>query len=342
MHAPITVNCNSLYFRPRDQCPVCFFDNIEVLYSCPLSTNPVRGFIDSHYRHQGIVNWQFLEGTDYVLCDCRDCGLIFQRHVPNDFMLREIYDVMIKPAALHALETNRLTLSNFWQIGGELDVLFRMVRKHPVQIKFLDYGFGHGRWARVAAAMGAKVYATELSPEKIRFAETIGVEIIDDAEIGNLQFDIVHTEQVFEHLTEPEYVFRRLAGSLADGGIIKVAVPPQGDIRTLLRTHGMLDSSPLERLFMADAGEYNFDNGYICVAPLEHLNAYSEKSVAHLARSNNLKLVCRVRRETVSICTVSVNALIGSLQRLARVSLRPIFRRNSGYYIFARVDGSIS
>jgi 2-polyprenyl-3-methyl-5-hydroxy-6-metoxy-1,4-benzoquinol methylase len=324
-------------FLSREDCPVCSSRRHEILFSGPLTSPPVRNFIESHYRHQeGQLNWNKLNGVDYILCDCLECGLIYQRHIPSVGMLHEIYDVMIGPAFLQKLELRRLTVDNFEQIAGELDVLFRIIGKHPADTQFLDFGFGHGRWARVAVAMGANVFATELSPEKIAYANRIGVTIIDDDAISGMRFDIIHAEQVFEHLTHPREDFKRLAGALAPGGIMKVAVPPQQNIRRLLKTHGMIDWSPGEDQWNPRGTKKRQSrySCYVCIQPLEHLNAYSSKAMDLLAKENNLRLISHVRRQSISLNTLKPALLLRSLLQLSKVTLRPILRRDSGYYIF--------
>ena len=274
-------NCNDQYFIRRDECPVCSSDRYKILYSCPMTDQPVRNYIDSHYREQGEINWQYLERTDYVICDCNDCKLIWQKHVPNTLMLDNIYNKMISPTALSKLERSRLTVDNFDKIVGELVVLFRMVAKHPTDIRMLDYGFGHARWARVAVAMGATVFGIELSPEKVSSAKNIGVSIISEAELSGMRFDLVHTEQVLEHLTDPTETFGRLARTFLPDGMLKISVPPQGNIRKLLNKRGMIDRSPQQYLWSYNGSldSKSKDNDYVAISPLEHLNVFSATAI---------------------------------------------------------------
>jgi SAM-dependent methyltransferase len=304
----------------------------------------VRGFIDSHYRHQGQIDWQYLDGTDYVICDCANCGLIYQKNIPNELMLDKIYNVMIGPTFLHELEANRLTIDNFERIAGELGLLFRIIDKAPTQVRFLDYGFGHGRWARVAVAMGAEVFATEISPEKVAYANKIGVEIVSPKTLSDMHFDIIHTEQVFEHLTEPKQDFQMLAKALSEDGIMKVAVPPQGNIRSLLKTDGLINWSPQERMWNPSCHAPHgskYDN-YIAILPLEHLNAYSSNSIAILAEEHNMRFLGRVRRQSVPLCTLNATLLTRSLLQLSKEAVRPVFRRDSGYYTLALKASSVA
>src|SRR5579872_1235569 len=181
------------YFVERSNCPVCTSAKSTVLYCSPMAENPIRGFFERHYKNQGTIDWKYFVGTDYVLCDCAECGLIYQRYAPRENLLRYLYNDLISQSVLDEIETDRLTIDNFEKIAGELTSLFRLLGKHPTKIRFLDYGFGHARWARIAKAMGAKVFGTELSPEKIALARSLGIEVVPDDALVGMQFDLVHT-----------------------------------------------------------------------------------------------------------------------------------------------------
>jgi hypothetical protein len=264
------------YFRAREASPVCTAQEVEEIYRCPLEAGPIRSLITSHYRSQGSIDWSILSRTDYVLCECENCRLVYQRNVPNEIVLNQLYNVMVSPVFLRRLDRERLTLDNSNSIAGEIEVLFRMTSKHPSDITFLDYGFGYGRWARVARAMGATVFATELGEEKAKAAAEVGVAMLLDEEVDRMRFDIVHTEQVFEHLVDPARNFKRLA-SVTDR-LMKIAVPQHADIRKLIETRGMTNESPFERMLRGQRGK-PFDDSYVAILPLEHLRCHRLRSL---------------------------------------------------------------
>lgn len=328
----MTSDLNDTYFIAREACPTCGSHAVSEIYRCSLDASPIRDLIATHYEAQGTVDWTILEGTDYVLCECSACDLVYQKNVPNDSALDAIYNRFISPAFLARLEDERLTVDNFNRIAGELDVLFRMTSKHPSQITFLDYGFGHGRWARVARAMGAKVFATEIGEEKKAQAASLGVEIIPDAEVDRLRFDIVHTEQVFEHLVEPAREFRRL--SAATDGIMKVAVPYSRSIRNLLRAHGMITQSPFVKV-LQERKLTRTDEDYVAIQPLEHLNAYAPRTFEKLAAANGMRIVSRVRRASVAVNPTAIGLLAKSAVRIGTMLAKMAIVPNLGYYLFA-------
>ncbi|WP_083276709.1 class I SAM-dependent methyltransferase [Sphingobium phenoxybenzoativorans] len=331
---------NAQHFEIRETCPVCGQRGSDPFYTAPMAADPVRSFIASQYdEQQGRVDWGRLEGTDYSLVQCDVCALVYQRHVPNDALLTHIYSEMIAPRFLAELERERLTLDNFHKVAGELSVLFKATDKHPSDIRFLDYGFGYGRWARVARALGAQVAATELGDDKKRAAASIGVEMIDEgvieaAGVSGERFDIVHTEQVFEHLVEPGEAFRRLAA--ATDGIMKVAVPRGGSIRRLLARRGLTRISPFQKARMGKAWRRD-DFAFAAVQPLEHLNAYSGRTMQWLAQANGLKIIGRARESVTTVDHTSMRGFASSAARLgAKLGRRMLGGGDDGYYLFRK------
>jgi hypothetical protein len=178
----------------RDACPVCGETAFTPVYSAAYTADPVRGFIDSHYEKQGFVDWSLFGDEQYVVVECPRCDLLFQLSVPDDVMLGRVYTEMTKPELVERIERDLVTADSVDKIAGELALLFRMTGKPWSEITLLDYGLGYGRWARMARGMGATVYATEIGEEKRRIATALRVEVIDDAAIDTMRFDIVHTE----------------------------------------------------------------------------------------------------------------------------------------------------
>ncbi|HVM37102.1 MAG TPA: methyltransferase domain-containing protein [Sphingomicrobium sp.] len=319
------------HFSKRESCPVCASGGSEIFFSAPMAEGAVRSFIESHYCEQGQVDWSYLEGAQFELAHCKACDLIYQVHAPDDRLLTHVYTEMITPDYLRSLEVKDFTVTEFMRTAGELAVLFRMTGKPPLEVSFLDYGFGWGRWGRVARAMGASVFATEIGEDKKALARSLGVTVLDDHEIDGRTFDIVHTEQVLEHLVEPGRDFARLAA--ATGHVLKVAVPARGRIRELLERGGMPTVSPFYRTQSGGAA-HRTDDAYISVQPLEHLNAFSPATMDWLARANRMRVVSRVRNRISALDLTGAGPFAQSAAGIARQTGKMIVRPDMGYYLF--------
>lgn len=319
---------NHDYFRAREGCPVCGGTDIETLFAGAMDESPVRDLIASHFSRQGTIDWEMLAGTDFMLALCRACQTIYQAAEPNDAVLAAIYTRMIDAAFLDPFEQAQLTIGRFNEIAGELAILFAMTGKPAGNVTFLDYGAGYGSWARVARAMGATVYVTEIGEEKAAAAAALGLKVISDADIDTMRFDIVHTEQVFEHLTHPRETFARLAAATAC--VFKIAVPPQRNAANVLRRKGLATESPFGRM-LAGSRRHRDDDVYMAVQPLEHLNLFSARAIEMLAAENSMRIVGRTRPRALQIDIGSPRELARSTARLAKSVAGRIVRRGSGY-----------
>lgn len=328
-------HCNTKLFFERAVCPVCRSHATSKIYECGLTSSPIKDLISSHYRSQGVVDWSLFDGTDYELRKCEDCKLIYQKNVPNDHVLDRIYNEMIAPDGLDRLEEERLTIDNFERLAGELGVLFRWCArlngKHPSKIRFLDYGFGHGRWARIARALGATVFATETGDAKKAIAAGIGVEIISDDDIDRMRFDIVHTEQVFEHLVDPAGTFKRL--SAATDGIFKLAVPHHRNLEATLASKGIPKESPFHQKQITGRRLSMTDYTYISILPLEHLNTYSPKTIDYLTRENGMRVVSTKRKSSVALVPTDLGSLVRSSLKAGAMAAKMSLPRDTGYYL---------
>ena len=282
-------------------------------------------------RAQGTINWTALADAEYSLCECLSCRLVFQRHIPTQEMLDRVYNEMAQSTFLAKLEHEQLTVDAFQAIAGELAVLFRLLGKPPHETTLLDFGFGHGRWSRVAKAMGATVFVTEFGDDKYETASAIGVHLLSDEEVTRRRFDIVHTEQVFEHLADPASEFRRLAA--VTDGIFKVAVPKHGNVRRLVETIGFATKSPFDRRINKKPAQPH-DDDYISIAPLEHLNVYSDQAMTQLAQINRMELISKVRRGAVSVDLTSLKGSVSSGVAAAKMVGRVLLKPASGYCLF--------
>jgi SAM-dependent methyltransferase len=321
-------------FYPRTACPVCDGTRTARLYTASYDEDPVRSLVDSDFSRQGVVDWDLLAGVPFEVDKCADCDLIFQVQTPNDAMLEVIYTQMITAAFLDEYEHGLLTLDQFHRIAGEFTVLFELLRKHPGDITMLDFGVGQGRWARVARGMGATVYVTEIGEDKKALARTLGLEVIEDADIDRMQFDLVHTEQVLEHLVHPGRDFARLARAVAPGGLFKAAIPYRGKLEQLLTSKGL----PTVAMFASGGakaipGEVE---AFASIQPLEHLNAFSDATIAWLAARNGLTPVSQVRRRSVSFDTHGPRDLLGGVKKVGVELVKAAIKPKIGYHVLRK------
>lgn len=230
----------------------------------------VREFLVEYYQDR--VDFELLRGGAYELRRCASCAFVWQRWVLDAAGMQRLYGEWIEPAASlakHRAKASRALLSSARQVLAAAALAGKPVH----ELRVLDHAMGWGTWCRAAMGLGAEAWGTELEPSRLRLALEGGVRIVDGAQLPNDFFDFVNSEQALEHLVEPGAELGRLARALRPGGVIRIGVPSsEADVRRVeggAWTRAAKDS----------------------LQPLEHVNTFSEQSLAVLVRNAGLRPV---------------------------------------------------
>jgi len=266
------------WFGERKKCPACTSAEFKTIYENALDKGPVKEYLDGFYSVQGMVEHEYLKGAQYVLCECNSCGLIFQRDIPNDQLMDRLYEHWLDPKKVFELNKKEEDLGYYARYAQEVMQIFSFLNKEPASVKILDFGMGWAKWAMMVKAFGGDAYGMELSKERIEYAKANGIKVINWDEVPNHQFDLINTEQVFEHIPEPLETLKHLSKGLRSGGLIKISVPTANDIERRLK---VMD-------WKAPKGTANSLNA---VSPLEHINYYRRRTFTEMAAKAGLKEV---------------------------------------------------
>ena len=261
------------WFDERNRCPVCESEKITIRYRIPYSDQSIKEHLIEFYSPQGGIEFQYLQNEDYILCDCKYCGVIFQKKIPNEYLMERLYEHWIDPKK--ALENRNNRFNNnpgiYNNYINEIRNVSSCLKSSPSDTKFLDFGMGWGDWLLMANKLGFECYGLELSQSRIEYAESKGINVINWDEAKKLNFDFINAEQVFEHIPEPLITLRELKKLLKPNGIIKISVPTPNNINKILKR---MD-------WKAKKGSKNSLND---VAPLEHIQCYSRSSLLIMAK----------------------------------------------------------
>jgi 2-polyprenyl-3-methyl-5-hydroxy-6-metoxy-1,4-benzoquinol methylase len=270
------VDTTNPHFSIRKSCPVCDGMDRHELFKCSFTASPVRDYLLALRDRFGTIDLDALEGADYVLQDCRECGLIYQSAIPDEHLSARLYEAWIDAErSRHRAERNvpakgRIAL----EIMGILDFLGR----DPRTLRFMDFGMGWGSWCRMADAFGVECYGVEVSGARIDYAAERGVRVLQPDDIQAESYDFINTEQVFEHLPDPLSVALTLARALRPGGILKISVP--NAIRAKRAIAEGRWTAPYGSRWSLDI-----------VAPLAHLNAFTHRPLTALGARAGLTRV---------------------------------------------------
>jgi SAM-dependent methyltransferase len=263
-------------FLERNSCPVCEGGGFAVLLDAPMDAGPIFEYLDRFY--EGRTDASVLALARYVLCECDQCRSIFQKFIPNPALMQRIYEQWIDPEEGLRKHEKSDDLNYYSVIAQEVMQLLAFVGGSPKDIKLLDFGMGWGRWARMAGAFGCDAHGAELSMSRKAYAAGFGVKAVEYEEIPKSDFDLINTEQVFEHVAHPIELVFHLSKGLRPGGYLKISVPTANDIRRRLNVCD----------WKAPKGSQNSLNP---VAPLEHINCFNRRAIESLGRLAGLEPV---------------------------------------------------
>jgi SAM-dependent methyltransferase len=305
--------------RVRTCCPACKSVEAKVLAEQSYADEGMKRFLVEHY--EGRADPAPLAPYRYELVRCGACGFGYQRTIPGDALVNEIYEHWIPLSEKERLHES-FALEDYEYLAEQVRFLIRHVGLPPHAVKVFDFGLGWAEWASMARAYGCDVYGAELSEVRIKHARDIGLKIITWDEIPSQSFHFINTEQVFEHLIEPLETLQHLARSLAPGGLLKVSVP---DARIALQHLEKARSfSPLSA------------KDRVPVQPLEHVNCYEYATLVRMAERCGLKPV----KPSLGKLYDSSSGWLHP-KRAARQLLRPFYRHwypRSTYAFFTRAS----
>jgi len=285
---------NESNFVLRKKCPGCKAENYQELYTAPYTQPPISNYLEQFYSPVGGIEFDILADIDFIVDECLECGLLYQRLILNENLMKKLYEKWIDPnSILHSKVKNR-EFSYYSRLAREIELCINYFGRKPNELKLLDFGMGWGEWCRMAQAYGCSAFGVELSQTRIEFAKTFGVSVIKWEEIPEHRIDFINAEQVFEHIANPLETLQYLCKALKTDGIVKISVPNCWDVKRRLE---ILDWTALK-------GSKNSLNP---ISPLEHINCFTHDSLlkmAILAGLDPIQIPTHIRKKKLQDFTV--------------------------------------
>jgi len=284
------------------------------LYSAEFSTPLISNYLREYYLHQGHIEFEYLKDEKYCLDKCNDCGFIYQRYIPNDFLMMKLYEQWIDPEKVFDSKGKGHGLDYYLQMMKQIEITLRHFNKDPSDLVYLDFGMGWGNWCNLAQAFGCSVFGMELSEVRNKFAKGLGIKVVSWNEIADYHYDFINAEQVFEHIANPLETLQYLAKALKPQGIIRINVPKGG--WDIMRRLGNLDW----------AAPKNSINSLNVVTPLEHINCFTNSSLVKMGYYAGLSQVELNESNKIKINGQSI--LDFTLRDVFRPIYKKLFRLN--------------
>ena len=156
--------------------------------------------------------------SEVELCSCNDCGFIFCKKIPCKDDILEYYST-------HYDRTSYLSPVTISRYNEILD-RFEPFRKTG---NLLDVGAGYGFFLEIARQRGWNVHGTELTDEALDHCTAQGLTMfkgeLQNIDFGNLEFDVLISIEVIEHINNPIEYLTKMNEILRPGGTIYVTTP---------------------------------------------------------------------------------------------------------------------
>ena len=289
------------------------------IYSRDFQDSQIREYLRSFYSSQGSIESEYLEGASFILEECKRCGLVYQKQIPDDFLAKKLYEEWIDPKLAHSRHAKN-NLEYYAAHAREVMTIIAYFNVEPAKLEFLDVGMGWGEWCLMAKAFGCDTCGIELSQTRIEHSKSFGVNVISWVDLPDHSFDFINTEQVFEHIPNPLETLQSLKRSLKSQGLIKISVPDGADVKRRLRISD----------WTAPKGTENSLN---LVHPLEHINCYNRSSIIRMAEIAELKEV-RIPIPIQYIYSTMWKPVAPMLKNMLRPLYYSLFQK--GTYLFFR------
>lgn len=278
-------------FIKRNLCPCCESSSTKIIHSVCFSDEKIWSFLNSYY--EGRLPREMMESDYFNVARCNNCGLLFQEYVLNDSNMYLLYEEWISPEKSRDKKLFA-DISLYKQCAIEVESICAFIHKKPHEINVLEYGMGWGHWSNMVKAYNYNVTGAEISKRRQAFAQKTNLRVIAETEQEESgTYDYIYSNQVFEHVPDPNVTIKELGRLLRKNGIIHIKVP---------------NGRGLEK----DLKNPDWKAKKDAIHPLEHINCFNRKSLKILAKKAGL-------------------VLHPPLYRTRGTSTKFIFRRNMKY-----------
>jgi len=215
----------------------------------------------------------------FKVIDCESCGFKHIVPLPTVEELEETYksEYYTKEKPLYV---EKVAADLEWWKLGYRDRYEEFSRNLPeTRRRLLDVGSGPGFFIQFGQENGWKVLGIEPSSLAAEHTRSLGLSVVEDLldkkmvpELG--RFDVVHLNNVLEHVRDPQEIIECCRKLLDDGGLICVGVPN--------------DFNPFQKALQKSC---KFKPWW--VAPPHHINYFDFDSLEQLLIRNGFEIVVR-------------------------------------------------
>jgi 2-polyprenyl-3-methyl-5-hydroxy-6-metoxy-1,4-benzoquinol methylase len=194
----------------------------------------------------------------HYLVKCNSCGFVFSQAIPSSEELEKHYEGYGRNDYL-----SPITIKRYHELLDKMEPYRKTNR-------LIDVGCGIGYFLEVAKERGWEVYGTEFTDEAVEICRNKGITMhkgpLDSGNYEGLDFDVVTSFEVIEHINNPIEELNHFYELLRKEGLVYVTTP---NFNSLLR--------------------YRLKEKYNVIAYPEHLSYYTPKTLKKVFISTGFK-----------------------------------------------------
>lgn len=247
------------HFVRRDQCPICFGSDLQLLYQHNYAEKQLREYLELAYH--GKIEYEYLVGQVFEIAKCLGCGFIFQTYILNPSALKQLYDVWIDSSLARNWHLERMHSISF-VYARRLSFIAKYFGTSNINI--LDYGGGFGQFCLMAKAFGFRVSCIEFSEERISSINKIGINVLTLNEFTQIrsEYHFINIDQVLEHVSNPSEIMHNINLALNEAGIVFVGVPDCKDLESSIASLDTLSREQYKKQLQP-------------ISALQHINGFT-------------------------------------------------------------------
>lgn len=214
----------------------------------------------------------------YEIMDCNICGFKHIYPVPSSDDLEKIYKEEYysteKPQYLKKSQSEKDWLDI--QCADKYETIESFLTDHSSKT-LLDIGSGPGNFIAHGANRGWAVKGIEPSKQAYEFSKSLGLNVVNDffneeSALSIGMFDVVHANNVLEHIPDPIKFIELASTILKDNGLLCIVVPNDyNPFQMALREHDSYEAWWL--------------------APPHHINYFDHSSLSNLLERKGFEIL---------------------------------------------------
>ena len=252
----------------RNVCPTCSKSNFKIIFSLFYSDKKLSSFLKSYYGNK--IKLDKIKNKKYTLLECINCSFIFQEEVPSNNFSEILYEDLIDTGTSFNKKYN-FEIKYKKKLSYEIKLINNILKKDPKSIDILEFGAGWGYWSKYMQEKGFNISAFEISENRINFMKKNNIKVISKLNNSKDKFDLIYSEETFEHISNPRETLLTMSKLLKDNGFILLRFPSNYLFKSKLTS--------------------NYKPKPDCAHPLEHINLFNKKSFKFMLKNTDLETI---------------------------------------------------